>query len=39
MSRNISGYKPSFKMPYNRKKKQQPAVQLDSTAESIAAKG
>lgn len=26
-------------MPYNRKKKKPPAVQLDSTGESIAAKG
>jgi hypothetical protein len=39
MSRNKSGYKPSSKMPYNRKKKLPQAVTLDSTGESIAAKG
>lgn len=34
-----SGYKPSYKMPYNRKKKQPPAIHFDSTGQSIAAKG
>jgi hypothetical protein len=39
MSRNYTRYKPTSKMPYNRKKKKPPAVELDSTGESIAAKG
>ncbi|XP_021942307.1 39S ribosomal protein L50, mitochondrial isoform X2 [Zootermopsis nevadensis] len=39
MSRNKSGYKPSSKMPYNRRKKQPQAIKLDSTGESIASKG
>jgi large subunit ribosomal protein L50 len=39
MSRNYIRYKPTSKMPYNRKKKKPPAVELDSTGKSIAAKG
>lgn len=39
MSRNYTRYKPTSKMPYNRKKKKPPAIQLDSTGKSIAAKG